>query len=530
MWRFAIAILGLIMVLGCGRETEKRGTPEVQSQATTSDSEAIPDEVLEAYGTFMNDARTLFQLGETNRVVAMMTDAYQKRIFPEMHNSLYNDYVQTLLHASKWDRALEVILSAKDVEQETHGATALMLVQMLEYLGRYDDILKLAEFLMPRLEEGSRAMAILYQRMVLARIMLDEFDVVLQELPKFIDKLGWISDDIFLSFQLRLIQRKKIDQAETLLAEMEKLRPDEDWVTTHTAIARVELFKARKDWEGAATHFVTISDTVKPSDLKVPFARLVAKLDGLDRQDVIESMCERLTKADAGTTALGADAGSKLVELTAQRQEWKKALERLQWLLDTHPGDPAVQDAYEKSVYGALESGDAELKKSYVAIGRSMLDQPLSTDERNRVRQNLFNVAFLLEEYDEVIAMLEERLPQFEESWHDMALNKALAHKALKEGNKREAADRFRAFMEDTATEFTNPEIDPTTGMIYSKEMILGVNARRIGDLLAEVGDSQEAKELYRQAIAHYESALSKLTQGSGEFEFVVDELEKIPN
>ena len=530
MWRFTFSILGMIVVLGCGRETEKRGTTEVQSQATSGNSNAISDDVFEAYGTFMNDARTLFQLGETNRVVEMMTDAYQKRIFPEMHNSMYNDYVQTLMHAEEWDRALEIIITAKDVERETHGTTALMLIQMLEYLGRYDEVCKLAEFLIPRLEEGSRVMAILYQRLVLARIMLDQFDIVLEGLPQYIDKLGWISDDIFLSFHLRLIQREKLAQAEMLLAEMEKIRPDEDWVTTHTAIARIELFKARKEWENAATHFVAISDFVKPGDLKVPFARLTAKFKGLNRQDLVETMCDRLTKGDTGTTALGADAGRRLVELAAQREEWKQALEWLQWLLDNHPGDPAVQDAYEACAYGALESGDAELKASCVAIGKHMLDQPLSTDERNRVRKNLLNAAFLIEEYDEVISMLEEGLPQFEQSWHDMALNKALAHKALKEGNKREAVDRFKAFMEDTATEFSDPEIDPTTGMIYSKEMILGRNARRIGDLLSEIGDSQEAKELYRQAISHYESALSRLTQGSGEFEFVVDELDKIPN
>ena len=530
MWRFTIAILGLVMMLGCGRESEKKGTPEVQKQASTAETSAVPNDVIEAYQTFMNDARTLFQLGETNRVISMMTDAYENNNFQGLHDNMYSDYVQTLLHAQKWDRALDVILNAKNVDPETHGGTGIMLIKALEWFNRHEDVLTLTEYLIPRVEEGSRTMATLYQRQVLARFRLDQFDIVLQNLPKYIDKLGWISNDIFLSFQLRLIQLKRLDHAETLLVEMGKLRPDEEWVTSFTAVSRVGLFKAREDWEGAATHFVAVSDFVKPGDLKLSFIRLVAKLYGIDRQDVVESMCKRLTEADAGKTALGADAGREWVAIATKRQDWGTALARLQWLLDTHPGDPAVQDAYEKSVYGALESGDEKLKKSFVAIGERMLDQPLSTDERNRVRQNLFNVAFLLEDYDEVIAILEKRLPQFEESWHDMALNKALAHKALKAGNKREAADRFKAFMDDTATEFTNPEIDPTTGMIYSKEMILGRNARRIGDLLTDIGDKQEARELYKQAIAHYESALNRLTQGSGEFEFVMDELGKIPD
>ena len=158
-----------------------------------------------------------------------------------------------------------------------------------------------------------------------------------------------------------------------------------------------------------------------------------------------------------------------------------------------------------------------------------MLGQPLDADERNRVKQNVFNVAFLLEDYDKVIAILEEGLP-YEESWHNMALNKARAHKALKTGNKREAVERFNAFIKDTLNEFSHPEIDPSTGMIYSKEMILGFNSRRVGDLLTDLGENQEAEESYKQAISYYETALNKLAVGSGEFEFIMDELEKIPN
>jgi predicted negative regulator of RcsB-dependent stress response len=51
---------------------------------------------------------------------------------------------------------------------------------------------------------------------------------------------------------------------------------------------------------------------------------------------------------------------------------------------------------------------------------------------------------------------------------------------------------------------------DPATGVVHTREMILGRNAKRIGDIYRDMaGDAESAKAAYAEARAYYNKALA---------------------
>ena len=60
--------------------------------------------------------------------------------------------------------------------------------------------------------------------------------------------------------------------------------------------------------------------------------------------------------------------------------------------------------------------------------------------------------------------------------------------------------------------------------------MILGLNARRIGDLWGKAGNSGEAAKAYAEARQHYANALKKFPDSTtGEYKKIKRELNEIP-
>ena len=143
-------------------------------------------------------------------------------------------------------------------------------------------------------------------------------------------------------------------------------------------------------------------------------------------------------------------------------------------------------------------------------------------DKRDKamLRVYAFNSCMILEDYARALQLLEEPFPNMEPPDQQIAVNKVKAHLALQKGNKPEAVERFRAFMK-TVTTWSEPEVDPVTGLIYSKEMCLGLNAKRIGDILGSMNDAQGAQAAYQEADGYYAVAQKDVRANSPESEYI---------
>lgn len=190
---------------------------------------------------------------------------------------------------------------------------------------------------------------------------------------------------------------------------------------------------------------------------------------------------------------------------------------------------PRLLPLFQQHVYEVLKHNNAAWTDSMLTLARNLetnLDEP---DQQAAIRILRFDASFLQEDYGTVVEILDAGIPGRDEPWHAMARNKALAHKALADGDLAQAVTRFRQFMKDVEQDPPQGAVDPTTGLRHTLAMTLGFNERRLGDLLTRMGESEPAREAFAAARRHYESALAEATEGSREREYLQHELSTLP-
>ena len=134
-----------------------------------------------------------------------------------------------------------------------------------------------------------------------------------------------------------------------------------------------------------------------------------------------------------------------------------------------------------------------------------------ATDDvtKRRLVWVLLDLGFYLEKYAESLKLVEQGVDGSDAERTAMLTAKIKGHLALQKGQTQEAVDQFRLFMSHIA-KGVDYEFDPVDNTRVSKEMILGLNAKRIGDILAAAGKADEATKSYAEARGYYTKALGQ--------------------
>jgi tetratricopeptide (TPR) repeat protein len=141
----------------------------------------------------------------------------------------------------------------------------------------------------------------------------------------------------------------------------------------------------------------------------------------------------------------------------------------------------------------------------------------------------LLDISYFREDYEGSLKIIDRGLIPDDPSKKDMLITKVNAHIALKKGDYKTAIDCFRKFMAVIAKDNADT-VDPIDQVRVSPEMILGLNARRIGDLWGKAGDPVEAAKAYAEARQYYSEALKKFPDvASGENKKIMREMKDIP-
>jgi tetratricopeptide (TPR) repeat protein len=135
---------------------------------------------------------------------------------------------------------------------------------------------------------------------------------------------------------------------------------------------------------------------------------------------------------------------------------------------------------------------------------------------------------FRTEDYAGLVKVLESGVAGHDAAWHNTMINKVKAHLALQEGHTDEAVKRFRDFMASIAADKDQGHRDPVTDERVTKEMILGFNARRIGDILRDAKRPDDAAKAYAEAREKYRDALKGFVEKDPETTTVKKILEEL--
>ncbi len=180
------------------------------------------------------------------------------------------------------------------------------------------------------------------------------------------------------------------------------------------------------------------------------------------------------------------------------------------------------------SVPQVLKADDKQAMRSLLKLAGAFRFGTNDVARQTDADGAVLDLSFCLEEYDTAMRLLERGVSGQDADWHALMRAKVRAHQALKAGRTDEAVAGFHEFMACIEKQ-EGDKIDPVSRMRYTREMILGFNARRIGDILTNAGRAKEAGDAYLQARSWFEKAAAAMTKDSAESKWIAAETAKIP-
>jgi hypothetical protein len=182
--------------------------------------------------------------------------------------------------------------------------------------------------------------------------------------------------------------------------------------------------------------------------------------------------------------------------------------ERLDALLTAQISPVQVGNLFDRYFYEMAEQ--LTIIRALCTVGERILASCSDENTVNSIKVKILDGAFITENYDLAVSMLEKGIPGKDKAWHDMSLPKVKAHRAMAKNQPREAVSFFRAFMNAWLDSDQEEEFDPTSGIAYSREWILGRNAKRIAGILDTIPDKAEADKARAEAKGYFKTALKK--------------------
>mgnify|MGYP000692916782 CR=1 FL=1 len=319
----------------------------------------------------------------------------------------------------------------------------------------------------------------------------------------------------------------KIEEAQTLLTELRK-QGKKDGPLFYLDVKFSARINLKKDaWNDVRQNMKQAIASIPDGELAgfvneiLTAARWKKALDEADKLagDIMEG-----TKQKKETYK---QAVYQWVEISKDRNDPEELTRRIESLMSAGNESSLMFFVVDRHFYWLIQNGDSA--KKIIEIAEKLA--PMLAEERDRtaLKSMILDASFMSEDYEKSLKLMEEGIPERSKEWHEMAINKVKAHIALRDGRDEEAVERFRSFMK-SVEKWERPEQDPATGMLHTKEMTLGHNAKRIGDIWKAKKEEQKAKEAYEEAKRYFEIALKDPQIGKMEREYIEKEMKQLPN
>lgn len=155
---------------------------------------------------------------------------------------------------------------------------------------------------------------------------------------------------------------------------------------------------------------------------------------------------------------------------------------------------------------------DAAARTNLVALIAEMeqTSKKCGADMREALFARRLDGAFIVGDYAKAESLMDE-LPGKSANWKAGAKAKIRAHAAQDRGDKAAALKEYGVFLETIRAESGDVnEIDPYTGVEWTKEMIVARNLKRMASLASDIGRKEEAAKLLAEAKTVFRQALEK--------------------
>jgi tetratricopeptide (TPR) repeat protein len=282
----------------------------------------------------------------------------------------------------------------------------------------------------------------------------------------------------------------------------------------------VRLFAAAR-WKEAEEKFVKEAPELPDADLLTCFQQAQLGVVKAKQLEMWDRLCAWIVKEQkAKPRVWQAAAYSWLENVRAMNKAATEFPARLE-IVQRLEGDPNVMLAlyYIYSDPVMKDNNSANLQ-TMIKIGEKLSDKFKAPQEKELCACKIAEYHFLLQDYDAALRPFKKPLVAMEPKEQETVVNKIKAHQADKKGDYQEAIKYFRAFMENVK-QWTSPEVSPFLDITFSKEMALGLSAKRIGDCYQKMKDSAKAQAAYQEADGYYVIAEKEFKDKKAESEYV---------
>lgn len=495
-------VLAVLVLAGCSRKpAEPVARPDAPEEQAFADMREL----------FMEVDR-LRNRGDFDGAIGALAWAIDDDEFVPARTYIFARWLDTLIDAERVDDAWTGYMEAVGKDESLARAGFDTMYSRFRHRKRIDALAEWTGMLADSPLPDDLALAAFEWHMS-ACLDAGLFDRVLELAPDCLERFDDPSCRRILGRAVgALVSEGMYPEAERMLSSIEMRTENRKELAAMVVASRPHLASLQGNWMDAERHFLRAAPVLPDADL-LRTLRLVAPLAmEAGEQDMLDRLCDHIMANMQEKANARREAARLSVDIARQGEDVSEVIRRIELLLsqfELPPGD--VFSVYSGNVRHVIQDGESRDLVRMFRFGDRLA--PLLKTENNI--QDYMKIAldfsFMTDDYARSLAILEDEAFRCDPDWREMAVNKIRAHKALKEGNKEEAIERFRGFMKHVA-EQGGVEYDPSTGMSHTRDMVLGFNARRIGEIKAAMGDEEGARKAYEEARAHYERALREFS------------------
>jgi len=326
-----------------------------------------------------------------------------------------------------------------------------------------------------------------------------------------------------------LLAKERYADARTILAELEKKTPLPEVLQYLVAKSSTRISAREERWPDLETDVGKAISLLPDTDLDALLAEVITQARRKNAMDVADRLARLVIDSKEQKPSARRQAAHQWLEVPRDKNLPAEVAARMDAMMSVGLAPSALLGLFDRHFYWVMQFGKPADLSAMIATADKLLPLMKEGPDRTSVRAMIVDGTFVTQDYERSVKLLEEGIPERSAEWHAMALNKVRAHIALKAGRNEEAIQRFRDFMK-TVEKWEKPEQDPSTGILYTREMTLGRNAKRIAEILESMGEKEKAAAAVKEARAYFETALKDPQIDTQEKDIINKELEGLPS
>jgi tetratricopeptide (TPR) repeat protein len=371
--------------------------------------------------------------------------------------------------------------------------------------------------------------AILLWEMVQIEMGANRLEAALARFGTAAGQTPEVAVPVMNAIEARLIQEKKWAAVEHLLGIAKAKFKDSPATRTLLANGRIDLLMARDGYQGALAELRKVM-VEWPDEAVARSVRVIgsAAFTAGDRQSG-DALYSAALDCPAGYGLTQDAAAEGWMKMAARNRSAREMVARLGEINHRNVQPGVIIRLINGSYSVLLGCNERDTYQALFAMCLSLENKQMAGFDKILLGGMMLDISYFLEDFEAALRLIHEGAGAIGEEQKPQMIAKVRAHLAMKNKQPREAVKYFREFM-GLIEKQNRDELDPLTGCQVTRDMILGLNAKRIGDLLISAGDPAEARKAYEEARGYYRLAFKKFQNpASKEYLKITKELAEIP-